>query len=218
MAQSSSDSRNEFVLDNRRLIIGFVLLIVICGAFFAVGFMEGKRQVVQARADRPSSGPATIPSESGARSGTTSTTNPAKNGPADDRSVREQLDWYKTIQGGDAATRTAAEPSRSSKGESTKAEIVTRQPAGAQKPTTAPRVASGAATYTVQVGAFRQRHEADSKAEALKSRGYSYVIESPSTPDGLFLVKVGNFNSRADAVAMEKRLRKDGFSCFIKTY
>jgi len=118
MAQSSSDSRNEFVLDNRRLIIGFVLLIVICGAFFAVGFMEGKRQVVQARADRPSSGPATIPSESGARSGTTSTTNPAKNGPADDRSVREQLDWYKTIQGGDAATRTAAEPSRSSKLES----------------------------------------------------------------------------------------------------
>jgi cell division protein FtsN len=218
MAQSSAESGNEFVLDNRKLIIGFMLLIVICGAFFVVGFMEGKRQAVQARAERPSSGTAVTPSEAAAGAGATTPTAPIKNGPADDRSVREQLDWYKTVQGGDGATRTAAEPSKSAKGGPIQAESVPRPPAGTQKPAARPKISSGAAAYTIQIGAFRQRHQAESKAEALKSRGYTFVIESPSTPDGLFLVKVGTFNSRADAVAMERRLRKDGFSCFIKTY
>lgn len=217
MAQSGAESGNEFVLDNRRLIIGFMLLIVICGAFFVVGFMEGKHQAVQARAERPPSGPAVTPSEAAA-GGATPPTAPVKNGPADDRSVREQLDWYKTIQGGDAETKTVAEPLKSAKGGPIQAESVTRPPAGTQKPTAGPKVSSGAAAYTVQVGAFHQRHEAESKAKALKSRGYTFVIESPSTPDGLFLVKVGAFHSRADAVALERRLRKDGFTCFIKAY
>ncbi len=216
MAQLSAESGNEFILDNRKLIIGFMLLIVICGAFFVVGFMEGKRQAVQARSERPSSGPAGTPSEAAARAVATPPVTPAKNGPAEDRSVREQLDWYKTIQGGDTATRAVAEPSKSAEAEPTQAEKVTRPAAGTQKPAAGPKASSGAAAYTVQVGAFRQRHEAESKADALKSRGYTFVIESPATPDGLFLVKVGNFNSRADAVAMERRLRKDGFTCFIK--
>jgi cell division protein FtsN len=217
VAHSSGVSGNEFVLDNRKLIIGFMLLIAICGAFFAVGFLEGKRQAVQARADRPSSGLAGTPSEAAARAVATTPATPAKNGPAEDRSVREQLDWYKTVQRGDAATRTAAEPPKSANTEPAQAEKVTRPAAGTQKPAAVPKATSGEATYTVQVGAFRQRHEAESKADALKTRGYSFVIESPATADGLFLVKVGNFNSRADAVAMEKRLRKDGFNCFIKT-
>jgi cell division protein FtsN len=217
MAQSSAESGNEFVLDNRRLIIGFMLLIVICGAFFVVGFMEGKRQAVQAKSERPSSGPAGTPSEAAARAGAATAATPAKNGRAEDRSVREQLDWYKTVQGGDTATRTATEASKSAKADPTKAESVPRPAAGTQKPAALPKASSGAAMYTVQVGAFRQRHEAESKAGALKTRGYTFVVESPATPDGLFLVKVGNFSSRADAVAMERRLRKDGFSCFIKT-
>jgi cell division septation protein DedD len=214
MAQPSAESGNEFILDNRKLIIGFMLLIVICGAFFVVGFMEGKRQAVQARSERPSSGPAGTPSEAVARAVATA---PAKNGPAEDRSVREQLDWYKTVQGGDSAKRAVAEPPKNAEAEPTQAEKVTRPAAGTQKPAAVPKASSGAATYTVQVGAFRQRHEAESKADALKTRGYTFVIESPAIPDGLFLVKVGNFSSRADAVAMERRLRKDGFSCFIKT-
>lgn len=218
MAESSGESGSEFVLDNRKLIIGFMLLIVICGAFFVVGFMEGKHQAVQALAGRPLSVPAVTPSEAATRAGATSPTAPVKNGPADDRSVREQLDWYKTVQGGDAATRTATEPSKSANGGPIQPESVTRPPAGTKKPAAGAKVSSGAPAYTIQVGAFHQRHEAESKAEALKSRGYTFVIEPPSTPEGLFLVKVGTFNSRADAVAVERRLRKDGFSCFIKTY
>ena len=216
MAQPSAESGREFVLDNRKLIIGFMLLIVICGAFFVVGFMEGKRQAVQARSERPTSGPAGMPSEAAARSGATPPATPAKNGPGEDRSVREQLDWYKTVQGGDKATKTTAEAPKVSKAEPAQLEKVTRPAAETQKPADMPKASSGGTTYTVQVGAFRQRHEAESKAAALKTKGYTFVIESPATADGLFLVKVGSFNSRADAVVMERRLMKDGFSCFIK--
>ena len=48
MMDQHSDSGYELVLDNRRLIIAFAVLILFCGCFFVVGFMEGKRQGFQA--------------------------------------------------------------------------------------------------------------------------------------------------------------------------
>jgi cell division protein FtsN len=89
-----------------------------------------------------------------------------------------------------------------------------------------PRIASaskpraGAAsnvTYSVQVGAFRQRREAEAKATALRERNYEYVIEPTEGAEPLFLLKVGRYESRAEAVAMGLRLKRDGFSTFIKT-
>lgn len=47
MANNEVESGLELVLDNRKLIVAFALLIAICGCFFVVGFIEGKRQGVQ---------------------------------------------------------------------------------------------------------------------------------------------------------------------------
>ena len=38
----------ELVLDARRLIIACVLVIFVCGVFFVLGFVEGKRQILEA--------------------------------------------------------------------------------------------------------------------------------------------------------------------------
>jgi cell division protein FtsN len=72
-------------------------------------------------------------------------------------------------------------------------------------------------TYTVQVGAFRQPREAESRAAALKEKGFECLIEAPKTEGQLYTVKVGRFESRAEAVAMQRKLTKVGFSCYIKT-
>jgi cell division protein FtsN len=72
--------------------------------------------------------------------------------------------------------------------------------------------------YTVQVGAFRQKSEAETKARQLKAKGFESRIEPPESPEDLYLIQVGRFKSRADAVAMQLRLKKSGFASFVKAY
>jgi cell division protein FtsN len=76
---------------------------------------------------------------------------------------------------------------------------------------------AASSSYTVQVGAFRQKKQVDAKAEMLRSKGFDCRIEFPESEEGLYLLKVGRFKSRAEAVAMQLRLKKNGWSSFIKT-
>ncbi len=219
MDPKSAESGTEFVLDNRRLILGFLLLIVICGGFFVIGFVEGKRQVTQTATHGLAPVSPTTAAGSPAAPGTAASAMPSKSAQSEDRSVRDQLDWYKNVQssakdvgkGLDAAVGTNATP------------LAPKRTPSAQSPSVKsanPGSAASAAknVYAVQVGAFKQKHEAESTMQALSAKGYACSIELPKTADDLYLVKVGKFNSRADAVAMQRRLQKDGFRCFVKSY
>ncbi len=216
MTQSGSDAGTEFVLDNRKLIIGFLLLIIICGAFFAVGFLEGKRQVLQTKTEQQAPPSPATPSAA-AGSGEVKTSAQAKAAPAEDRSVRDQLDWYKAVKGTDATSSGSGNVSGARK-EAPSPGVPSRSQNEGSKPVGSAKASSTKSTYTVQVGAFRQRREADIKADALKAKGYDFVVKTPASADGLFLVQVGVFNSKPEAVAMEKKLMKDGFDCILKTY
>ena len=90
--------------------------------------------------------------------------------------------------------------------------------AAASKPKPQPPEArTGPVTYAVQVGAFRNQSEPEVKARALRARGFDCRIDFPQSAGQLYLVKVGKFNARAEAVAMQLRLKKSGFTSFIKT-
>ncbi len=197
MSDRAVESGLELVLDNKRLIIGFLVLISFCGGFFILGFEEGKRQgsrgetqkavaVVSPNSEAPpSASPAANDSE-------------MKKSAEQVVPAEQSLDWYKSVnrQEGESLIESP-EPSE-------------------DKPKTKvpPPVPT---SYTVQVGAFRQKREVEAKAQLLKSKGFNYRIESPQSSEQLYLLKVGKFSSRADAVAMQIRLRKNGFACFIKT-
>jgi cell division protein FtsN len=203
----------EFVLDNRKLIVGFFVLIAVCGAFFVIGFVEGKRQVVGLETRVI---PATHPESQPTATTAAPVTTPAKG--TEERSVRDQLDWYNRVNKSGEATKglePAPEPVK------TVVQPATPPPsahsAAAKDKAAAPKQAPAKPTYSVQVGAFRQRQEAEAKAASLKSKGYDYVIEPPVPPNSLFLLKIGKFPSRADAAAMQLRLKKDGVGSFIKT-
>lgn len=220
MGQRDAESGAEFILDNRKLIIGFVLLVVICGAFYTIGYMEGKRQAVQPRAERTSPGP--VPSVPKVPAGSDSRANitAAKTASVEDRSVREQLDWYKSVQSSVGETRKPDDVTKSAKTAPPPAQPTSTSQPPVAKATTAPAQVSLApppkVTYSVQVGAFRQRREAEIKAAAVKAKGYACEVDLPQSGDQIYLVVVGKFNSRADAVAMQRKLQKDGFSCFIR--
>jgi cell division protein FtsN len=213
MVDYSSDPGYELVLDNRRLIIAFVVLILICGCFFVVGFVEGKRQGYQAGSQTAAESSADqfpdTPKETEAieAAGANPETPPVK-----EDAERQQLSWYKNVSGQEQKreiTRPTAEPPPAPQKEPTKSAAVS--PASTVPATAA---ASG---YTVQVGAFRQRQQVEAKAKELRSKGYDCRIEVPQSSEDLYLLKVGRFKSRAEAAAMQLQLKKSGFSSFIKT-
>jgi cell division protein FtsN len=204
MSDRFAESGLELVLDNKKLIVAFLVLITICGCAYVLGFIEGKRQgsregnqnaaaVVSPNTEAASPNPAANDSE---------TKKPAEK-------AEQPLDWYKSVN------QQEGESKIESPAASSEEKIKEDKPSG-KKPE-AQTLPGASLSYSVQVGAFRQKHEAEIKAQLLKSKGYNYRIEPPLAPGQLYLLKVGKFNSRADAVAMQIRLKKNGFSCFIKT-
>ncbi len=90
-------------------------------------------------------------------------------------------------------------------------------------PAVAPRPASGtlpkplastAAGFAIQVGAFKDRGSADGVVKNLKARGLPAYTVAP-TGGGLFTVRVGVYRDRADAEAVQERLRDDKFKPYI---
>jgi cell division protein FtsN len=210
MKNRAPESGLELVLDNRKLIISFALLITVCGCFFVLGFIEGKRQGVQEaiRNAAPPSGGESREAKAAAGS--------QENKPGEERSAKEQLDWYKSATdradaGSKGLEKTATAPAK---------EAAPPKPEG-QAATSSASLATATAeiktTYSVQVGAFRHREQAEAKAKMLKSKGYDQCfIEPPTSDQQLFLLKVGKFESRAEAVSMRLRLKKEGVTSFIK--
>ena len=70
---------------------------------------------------------------------------------------------------------------------------------------------SGPVAYSVQVGAFREKRQCEIKAQMLRSKGFESRIDPPQNSEDLYLLKVGTFHSRAEAVAMQLQLKKAAF-------
>ena len=215
MEQPGVESGTELVLDNRKLIVGFVLLVALCGACFVIGFMEGKRQAIQAKVDAiPTSTPSVAPGEGLASGASKAPGKTAEDVPAKDRSIREQLDWYKNVQRGDTGAATSAAKTKAA----TPAPVAQKNaPPSVEPKSSKPPAAK--VSYSVQVGAFRQLKEAEATVAALKAKGFDAMIDppNPKSEKQLYLVKVGKFELKVDATAMQHKLTKAGISCFIRT-
>ena len=89
-------------------------------------------------------------------------------------------------------------------------------PTATAKPVTAPKaLAPGAGTFTIQVGAFKDRATADSVVSSLKAKGFAAYVVSPGAAEGLFNVRVGSYMERVDAEQVQVRLRDANFKPFI---
>jgi cell division protein FtsN len=208
MAQSSSESGMELVLDNRRLIVAFVLLVFVCGIFFILGFIEGKRQGAAVAERNVIAQPPTQSADLGQQK--REEPRPVSTKGPDIPAARDSgapLQWYDNVSKNEPPNASLAPP-----------------PNSLQKPPTAknsgppPSAGSAPVTYTVQIGAFHLREDAEKRGEILKEKGYQFVIESPAKAGDFYLVKVGNYKSRAEAQAVRLKLQKDGFNTFIKTF
>jgi cell division protein FtsN len=216
MTDHATESGLELVLDNRKLIIAFVLLIFVCGCFFVVGFVEGKRQGFQQGAQPVAEAkPKAVTGEPQAAAAGSSANREASK-PM--KPEEQPLDWYKSVNRPEGEPEKSLQPPASDP-VSDKPESISSSPGVPPTKFKSEIIPAnpGPVTYSVQVGAFRQKRELDTRARMLREKGYECRIEAPNSPDDLYLLKVGTFHSRAEAVAMQLRLRQSGFPCFIKT-
>jgi cell division protein FtsN len=224
METRGTESGSELVLDNRKLIIGFLMLIAVCGVFFVIGFMEGKRQAVGMVVQNnklPASNSVASAVIPDSRESVPSQPPEKKS----ETSFRNQLDWYNQVQSDQPQPRV--ETANSSELKSASAEAGKKSASEASKtivpsPVKAPKAGIAPAKtakiqYTLQAGAFLQRREAESNAEKMKAKGIASQIEEPKGSDSFYRVRVGAFDTRAEAVAMQRKLAKAGFNCIIKT-
>jgi cell division protein FtsN len=216
MTEHAADSGIEVVLDNRKLIIAFAVLIAICGGFFVLGFIEGKRQGYQEGAQRAAES-STVKSSGESLAQTSPPRDAEPNTePLPASSEDQPLNWYKNVNRREGEPEVNPRPSTGSPAKRVEEASPAAKPVTKAK-TEVDAARSAPVTYSVQVGAFIQQKEAESRAEELRSKGYDCRIEPPVPPKQFYLLKVGRFDTRVDAVAMQLRLKKSGFSCFVKT-
>jgi len=234
MVDRNADAGHELVLDNRKLILVFAVLIVTWGIFFVLGYKTGKEQGYQEGTQVAAESASKNKSENLQAKAVEPGNESAVAKPDSATPEGQQLDWYKNINRRDGEpeakpknippakeekpqapeTPVAKEPAKPAATETAK-----KPPVVPESKPKAPAIAepSKPVTYSVQVGAFRVRREVETKAKELQAKNFDCRIESPQTPDQLYLLKVGRFNSRSEAVAMQLRLKKNGFTSFIKT-
>jgi N-acetylmuramoyl-L-alanine amidase len=71
----------------------------------------------------------------------------------------------------------------------------------------------GAGSFSLQVGAFKDRATAESMVGRLKGKGFAAFLVTPQ--EGLFNVRVGSFATRADAEKTQEQLRAQKFDPFV---
>jgi cell division protein FtsN len=214
MNEHEANSGIEVELDNRKIILAFVILIAICGGFFVLGFMEGKRQGYQAGMQTAAEiGTTETPAAAQAQLSEPETVEESK--PAQSDTEDQPLNWYQNVNRREGEAEIAPRATtESSKKASAKVKAAAKSPS---KSKTASSLGAGSISYTVQVGAFVKKEEAEIRGQELRAKGFDYRIEPPVPPDQFYYVKVGNFDTRAKAVATQIRLKESGFSCFIKS-
>ena len=206
----------ELVLDARRLIIACALVIFICGVFFVLGFVEGKRQILEATLTERGAPSAAVTEPAIPKTEPTTIQSPAAVPGTDTaKPAADQQTWYDKVNSPGRQAKPQPQPDTTVKPAAATAAPPPPKPSSGSA--VAPSKSGGATFYACQVGAFRQQKEAQIKADELKSRGYDPAIDPPASAGGLYLLKVGRFATRADAVAMQTRLKKAGYNCFIKT-
>jgi cell division protein FtsN len=192
MTDNEMDSGFELVLDNRRLIGAFAIFVVICGAFFVIGYTTGKRQG-GIGAPEPVAAEAPV-SPSGADHAAIGEPAASQDEPGKD------LEWYQSVSDGEGEPLDITPPRAS--------------------PSVAAEKASPASVntaYSVQVGAFSTRERAEAHAADVRSKGFDSRVEEPANPGGLFCVRVGRYGTKPEAMQAQLQLKKNGFEATIKT-
>ena len=193
----------EITLGTGRLLAMFFGLVILCGAFFGLGFSLGRSSTKSAAevVPAPTSTAGADKPSAAARAADTPTPTPAAT------TANSDLSFYKSVGQKDAnpqLTPAAKEgPEKPA------------PPAETPKPAETSKTTSVAGGYVVQIAAVSKQEDADALVNALRKKQYPVFSTSAAT-DKLFHVQVGPFADIKDAEAMKTRLAGDGYNPILK--
>jgi cell division septation protein DedD len=188
-------TERELTLSTGMILGIFLVLVLLCGAFFGFGYKMGSRPA----------GPPTVAAS------TDSAQQPAASG--------DTFSGFKPAAGSPAGN--SPEPVAETAGSGAASATETASPAAvplahaAAPVVTTPEQPVVAGTYMVQVAAVSHEEDAQLLVTALKAKGYP-VTAHTEPADKFFHIQVGPFATMKDAAAAKQRLVTDGYQPIIK--
>jgi DedD protein len=216
MASKNKSSGGDFVLESRHLVGLFLLLVVIFGVVFTLGYLLGRGQYdsqLRAEVGAPpgTAGPPSSPS--GAKTKPQSRTE-------DPPSPKTNADWdfYHSADPQPASEHLEAPPKPAA-----------AKPAAAPKPASAPSKAAkpekGSSANQIplaqkgaimlQVAAVLHQDDALALAQALQQKKFPAIVVPPSA-DKYYRVQVGPYADNQAATKARQDLEDKGFKSIIK--
>ena len=190
----------ELVLGNRQLISVFLIVVILLGVFFSMGYIVGRNSapVVTADNTHPPGKPIVVPPASSQPSNTAASSNPQDSSPPPSDSKAAETKPVETHAEQPAAKSSAPPPA----------------PPKEEKPSPVPPPERTAATGDPPAGDYWQvvatrRPDAEIVSEALARKGFHAVI-APG-PSGLFRVLVGPLKDGAAKAQTRTDLEAAGF-------
>lgn len=199
----NDDGEFELVLGNRQLLTVFLIVVVLLGAFFSMGFILGKNSTATVTADTR-----TPPSNSAVA---TDRIPPPPEQPAPAPATRDQSD--------PAALAADAKPSPAPPvtTHAVQAEQEAAAPAPARPVTHEKPVEAAARTLPSDPApgeywqvAATSRPDAEIVTEALTKKGFKAIL-APAPREGLFRVLIGPFTNAANMAESRSKLESAGF-------
>ena len=201
MAETQQDT--EITLGTGKLLGMFFLLVVVCAAFFTMGYMLG-------RSSNPASASTTIVSSVPTANANTGI-KPSANG-------NKTTDSAGCPAGSPNCVAASYAPQTSTESSTTPASSPAKAtdtaPPSSDNAPEIKAVPSG--SYMVQVAAVSKQEDADILVNALRKKQYPVFVVANSPTDALYHVQVGPFADAKDAEAMRSRLAGDGYNAIVK--
>ena len=200
--RKNADRQTELVLENRQVLGLFFAIALLCGIFFALGYVVGRNTATPAATvaeadsgmtqpgEKPSAmpAPAYLPLKPGG-----ALQNPESPAPETD------LNFYQSVE------EKQPQATLTSPGSPSTAPNNPATPAAEPPP-------SG---ILVQVSALSRREDAESLVQLLKEKKLPVLVTS-GVNDSLFHVVVGPYKTDAEAERVRKLLEQEGFRPFVR--
>ena len=220
MASTEKKSGGDFVLESRHLVGLFLLLVVIFGVVFTLGYLLGRSQY-----DSKLRAAVGAPPGSDAPAAAAAAKSKARPESEDAQVPKKNSDWDFYRSAGPQAAADHLQPPA-------KSVSASAQPAAAPKPAVASSAAPKAAkpaklssgtdeplipkgSIMLQVAAVLHQDDALALAQALQQKKFpAFVI--PPGPDKYFRVQVGPYSDNQSASNVRQELEAKGFKSIIK--
>jgi DedD protein len=213
MASREKKSGGDFVLESRHLVGLFLLLVVIFGVVFTLGYLMGRSQYdskVRAAVgmppgfDAPAAKPKTRPEPEEAQV-------PKKNSDWDFYHSADPEAAADHLQPLPKSAAPSAQPAAAPKPAATPSKIA--KPLKLSSGTDGPLIPKGA--IMLQVAAVLHQDDALALAQALQQKKFPAFVITPGT-DKLYRVQVGPYADNQSAANARQLLEANGFKSIIK--